>query len=409
MGSIKWILYRRLSWAALCLPFFFYSVDASAALWRGLIVGNICAPANGSFIYESPDAAMNACLGVINQGKTAPNIYAWCGPAVPPAQGGWNRPLTYGGTGCGQNYTQAQSQGNDPAFSCPAGTVPNYTTGACDVENNCPASGVQHSSGYYDLGTSESGSMSSSYCVSGCMYQFEGTGTAVARAQVFGVYHYYAQGAVTSIHETCTSGNSLPSNTIDVPPNTCNNATQDEGQVNGVTVCLDKSTTETENSTLVTNPDGSTTQTTTKQNADGTQTTTTTNTNSSGTTTSTTTTTSAGSGTGSGSSWCQQHPNDPQCQAYKNDEEGLGDPVNFDEALPDGTFPGMPDQGSLEGLEVSYSRLGGVTGACPAPITFSAMGQQFEIDFTAVCDYADLITAIMILVAAFVSFRILLM
>jgi hypothetical protein len=106
----------------------------------------------------------------------------------------------------------------------------------------CPATGTLVSSGYYDLGTDPNVSMKGMACNSGCDVIFSGTASAVKRALVDGVYHYYAQGKYTNDSRVsggvCSSGQSSIAAVSVVPGATCAPG-QSYVSMNGVDRCLD--------------------------------------------------------------------------------------------------------------------------------------------------------------------------
>ncbi|MBY0576414.1 MAG: hypothetical protein K2P67_07460 [Gallionellaceae bacterium] len=125
--------------------------------------------------------------------------------------------------------------------TCTDPYIPNADATAC-VMPTCPATGTLVSSGYYDLGTDPNVSMKEMACNSGCDVIFSGTASAVKRALVDGVYHYYAQGKYTNDSRVsggvCSSGQSSIAAVSVVPGATCAPG-QSYVSMNGVDRCLD--------------------------------------------------------------------------------------------------------------------------------------------------------------------------
>lgn len=149
---------------------------------------------------------------------------------------------------------------------CTGGSVRN---GSGQCVQPCVA-GQTSGAGYYDVGTSSSGSVAAATCSNGCMFRFVGSCPA-GTGFVSGVRHYYCYGGYVGMGigsvGGCTStpssvGSSVPSST----PLSCGEG-QCFGQVNGVDTCVlcgsVSSKTYSGSTTTVTNPDGTKTSTTT--------------------------------------------------------------------------------------------------------------------------------------------------
>ena len=75
-------------------------------------------------------------------------------------------------------------------------------------------------------------------------------------------------------------------------------------------------------------------------------------------------------------------------------------PVN-DETLPsEATFTVK-----AQGNPVFSTEIFTTTASCPAPITYTAMGQELSIDFSPICAFSDVIRGIILMLAAIVSLR----
>lgn len=267
---------------------------------------------------------------------------------------------------------------NGGSVLCTVGLIPH---------SDCPASGTKLSEGYYNLGTNPDAPVPRITCDGGCESQYTGFGVS-KRAMVNGVYNYYfGVGQYTYNGASCTTGQPTPS-AGSVPPNSCDPATQSTGQVNGVTVCLPKSDTNTTNTTTTPpTTDSETGNTTTTTN------TTTTNTSTNTTTNVTTTTTTSPDGTvtqttqettapAAGGDFCQKNPADPSCRDPDKDRWNGG-----------GSGKGFGDEGDIATAKANIStRISeirseiaakfqpstGVTGAIPCE-SMTVLGQSFSL------------------------------
>ena len=218
---------------------------------------------------------------------------------------------------------------------------------------------------------------SSVYCDS---YEFTGSGCTSAPVAA----------PVTSVPATnqATPINSPPKSKQDCPGGS------GFAEVNNVGMCLPSGTSYSGGATTTTSSTGSVTSTsTTVINKGGTSTTTTVNTykDAAGNTTYEGTSTTSGSinqaaggGTGQG------------------DKPSFGDAPTFDPTLPqESTFTIKAQGNPVFSTEIFQS-----SASCPAPIVFSAMNQEFSIDFAAVCSYADMIRGMVLLISAIAAMRI---
>lgn len=282
----------------------------------------------------------------------------------------------------------------------------NQQTGQYDTFetcSNCPAAGTKQSQGFYDLGTNPDLPLPTQGCDGGCATSYTGDGIT-KRVMIGGVYHYFfGSGGYYHSGQTCSTGQPSPSSG-QVPSNSCNPTTQDTGQVNGVTVCLDKpqpdtstktttppttdpatgnTTTTTSNTTNNTTNNTTTTTTTTTTSPDGTQTT------SSQTTTNPTDPAKAAAD----KSFCQANPTDPSCNAptdtcKKNPDlvgcHNLGTPTPMD-AIPTNVLP----------VDATVTAVGN-GGMCPAPANLSFMGSAITWSYQPLCDFSAMIRPLVI-------------
>jgi len=322
----------------------------------------------------------------------------WC-VKYPPAPSGM-----YLQNYCSTSIIPADKEGNLAASyslvttSCPTGQVQD-ANGYCGPVP-CPSVGTVKSTGLYDVGTNPDSLPLTSTCDNGCESSYSGSGVD-KRAMIGGVYHYFVTGSYNSTGQSCSSGGLTPSAQISLPPNTCNPVTQQSGQVNGVTVCLEKTQTDTKNTTTsptVTNADGSKTSTTT---------TTTNNTTNNTTTNNTTTTNTAPDGTvtqtttdsttkNPPSNFCAANPTDPTC--IKNSKICEENPETLGCAtlgtVSDSVVPTVE-----KGISDITPRTIGGAGSCPAPITTSFMGKSISISYDLPCQAAGMLKPLILAIA----------
>ncbi len=154
--------------------------------------------------------------------------------------------------------------------------------------------------------------------------------------------------------------------------------------INNVNVCLAGGT----------KYDGGTTTTTTDQttiNKDGTTTTTRT----------TTTKDASGNVTGTDVTVINGSINQADGKGTDNKPIDLGAPPDFDSSLPNDSNFNIKSVSN----PIFSTTLFGTSGSCPAPLTFEALGRSFSISFQPVCDLADIIRGIVLMLAAIVALR----
>lgn len=317
------------------------------------------------------------------------NCIGWTG--YTPMGVDWGSNKCIEGANNGYYYTFADT------VSCPAGQK-KQADGSC--ASICPANGTSKSSGIYNLGTNVDAPIPRITCDGGCETSYTGEGVT-KRAMVNGVYnYYYGSGAYTYTGNTCSSGPTSPSNTS-VPPNTCDPATQQTGQVNGVTVCLNKSDTQTTTTTTsppVTDANGNvtstqTTNTTDTSTGDTTETRLGTTTSPDGTVTQTGTSTTTKSPP---SSFCQANPTDPTC--LKNSKFCQDNPETLGCAtlgtVTDSVVPTVE-----KGISEIIPKTVGGAGACPAPVTASFMGRSISFSYDIPCQAAGMLRPLILALA----------
>lgn len=272
---------------------------------------------------------------------------------------------------------------------CPSPTVDDGF-GGC--KENCPAAGTVKSSGIYDLGTNPEALPPTTACDGGCETSYSGSGVD-KRAMINGVYHYFSTGSYNHTGQTCT-GPAGPTASPTLPPNSCNPETQQTGQVNGVTVCLDKSQSNNTNTTTsvpVTDPATgivTTTTTTTNTNTGTGDTTTTMSSNQTSPDGSSSSSSSETTTKAPKSSFCQANPTDPTC--LKNSKICEDNPETLGCAtlgtVEDSVVPTVEKGIS----EITPKTIGGA-GACPAPVTASFMGQSISFSYDLPCQAAGML------------------
>jgi hypothetical protein len=283
------------------------------------------------------------------------------------------------------------------ATSCPSGET--NVGGVCTASNPCTAAAGQvASSGYYDLGTSDAANPPTTTCNGQCELAYNGGGVS-SRAMVGGVYHYFSQGQYVKTANQCSGSSTALTSAAAVPSNSCNPATQDQGTVNGVTVCIDRTSTDSTASVKSSSTTGdvtTTTETTTKNNADGSVEATTTTTEKNNVTGVESTTQTKNTTRPETDPFCVSNPNDPSCQPVdefcsKNADTLACTKLGSAEADPLGT-----EERSI--ANISPVSIGGV-GACPAPLTASFLGQPISFSFDALCTYANALRPLVLAMA----------
>ncbi len=137
----------------------------------------------------------------------------------------------------GQNWTLSGTNCTRP--DCASSEMRDSGTGLC-VPSCATLSGTQQSAGYYDIGTSPTGSPTTYGCSDGCSVIFSGT-TPAGTAVVGGTRRYYAQGSYTYTSDTCSSGTAPGAATSSTPADSCG-SNQTKGTINGQVVCVDNAT-----------------------------------------------------------------------------------------------------------------------------------------------------------------------
>lgn len=273
----------------------------------------------------------------------------------------------------------------------------------------CPTAGTKSSGGFSVSVASTSGSSNVFNCA-------DSSGTSCAASCNSGIASYDSNTGMTNVYcssvtysgSNCatsdtkgTSTGSVPStNTVapvNNPPKSITDCPAGSGfaQINNTGMCLAGGT-KVDGATNTTSISGGGSTTSTDQttiNKDGTT-----------TTTRTTTTRDAG-GTVTGTSTYTFSGGIDQSSG--NGNGGNDKPLNLGPAPAfDGTLPNDPTFNIKTVTNPTLSTsLFGVSASCPAPITFSALGRSFEISFQPICDLADIIRGIILMLSAIVAIR----
>jgi len=277
---------------------------------------------NGSTVYSTPVAACVARNPGFNSARVSPDIYLYeCGTGTSYGQGQFvsaKETCPTGSTYIGSHLCRFST-------SCVAPAV-RQSDGSCAVPDPCPArAGTSYGQSVFQYNasaaaaynggdSSQANNVITNQCDGGCQIKIDPASTwTETSAVVAGTTTSFVQGNAKYTGVACTGSQTAPMSTT--PPSTCATG-QTAGTINGKFACLTsagtpvnttKPVTTTENPP-VSQPDGSTKQTSITSNSDGSITTTTITTASNGTKTTETSTTpsislstGAGTGTGTGS------------------------------------------------------------------------------------------------------------
>ncbi len=383
-------LYRALFWL---LPFLLFTCFSSS------VYSSQC-PAG----YPSSTPIQKYCTGGLCAYSEAPTPELSCSKAASNNFWGANK------SGTAISATQCQVKNQDGSNllvspialysgSCPDGYVNTGTQ--CTCEEACPESGSFFGSGFVE-GSGSSG------CSNNCSISSGGSCISSNDPITGTVTSNWCSGW-TFTGSSC-SGDDVtganapegvpsenggrPTKPSDCPPQT------GYAEVNGIASCLPSSSTYTGGSSTSTDSvtgNTTTTNTTTTINSDGGRSTTTTTNvyDSGGNLISSGSTTQTGSSIGDGSgSIGPINVNVPELD--------FGSAPNFDDTLPgESNFDIKTQTGQTLSTEI-FS----VAASCPAPIEFEAMGQQFSITFQPICDLADIIRGIILMLSAIAAIRI---
>lgn len=269
--------------------------------------------------------------------------------------------------------------------------------------------GTVYSSGHYDMGLSSENDPPTIACDDSCETSYTGSGIS-SRTTIDGIYHYGAEGSYTFTGAECSAGDPSPGSSAAPPETSCDPETQVEGVIAGQTICftrgdldvqtdvtIDPVTGDRTDVTTITQPDGSSTTTTTVKSTDPIT----------GSTSETSTTTSNPVPDQVVDPFCVDHPDDPTCLADAVGPVGDGalggecalNPNTLGCATLDGTIASDPLQTEIRDIAlISPVSLGGV-GQCPAPLVATFLGQKVEFLFDPLCEFANSLRPVVLVLA----------
>lgn len=362
--------YNHSLWQALCLFSIFFSVNAIA---QSCIV---------------PEDRQYKTAGSYPGSTASESCSSWASASGPGYTG------TANGSTC-ERYNNGTPWGSAAitytSLGCPSGSTLNGE-GQCQLDTcvDCPNEGTFSGAGSATGSASTSCNGSCELSSGGdCLNSFDPITQQVTNTWCSG-WTFTGQSCTENTHSggnPTDPTNTNPSSPSDCPPQT------GFAEVNGVSMCLPGGSSYTGGTTTTTdNITGDTTTTTnvTTINSDGSSSTTTnvTTVNGSGTVTGDQTTVTEGGKIGDGK---------------EKQEIDLGDAPQMSQELPtDENF----EISSVPLFNLSTD-IFGATASCPAPIAFTAMGIDFEIDLQPLCDLAPMIRGIILLLASITSIRLL--
>lgn len=297
---------------------------------------------------------------------------------------------------------------------CPVGQIYYESTNKCQSEPPPPkcTPGEIVSSGLYDIGPIATSSVPQGICHRGCYVNFTGD-SPVARALVGGKYHYYARGHYEKVGDSCSVPGDAPAGLGNTPTPTCGSGQtltfgtgkpsciNTPGTGGGTPTPANPHTpdapkppeeTKEEKHPPTTNPDGSTSQTTTTTYPDGSTKNETTTTKTDGSTSTTITTTPAAIDPTKTpdpmKDFCSINPNNKLCK--DTDERSWGRPdgvgKEFDIPTKDEEIEAKKDEfkqllqqirGEVQGL-FNWSGAGGA-GQLGCSGSVNILGANFQI------------------------------
>lgn len=267
------------------------------------------------------------------------------------------------------------------------------------------------SSGLYNMGLSPDNDPARFACDDGCQTIYSGFGIAF-RTMINGFYNYGAEGEYTFTGAECSASENPSVGSAPTPPDTvCNPDTQVEGVIDGKTICFTKGSTTTQTDTTIDPVTGDRTETTTTTNPDGSSTTKTTvkttDPNTGATSETSTKTSNPASPDGyNPDAFCLSYPDDPTCKADAAGPVGSGaegecalNPNTLGCARIDGPIDGVDLQTEIREIGLITPIVLGNGGECPAPLSASFLGQQLQISFDPLCQFANSLRPVVLVLA----------
>ncbi|MBS0425016.1 MAG: hypothetical protein JSR71_11485 [Proteobacteria bacterium] len=400
---VKWSLTpcSPLFWLQACLLFFCFSNSSFAfipatTVWTlggsiGASPSALCTAAGYAYVRQgffqtvtgSPFVSGSNTFMVYNGAE-----YGWCGTF----SGGTNGPQFFqyercpypGATRVVSGHLQCEG---DPPPPCPvSGTT---------KKDPIALSGI---SGQQGIGASMCAAATGADCAIKCNSGIASYNEVSGQSSVYCENYEFTGAGCTNTSLVATSVSTVPSTIkatpVNDPPKSREDCPGGSGfaQVNNVGMCLPSGTQFSGGSSTTTSTSGSVTTTSTTTVSPG------------GTNTTTTTTTykdGSGNVTYSGTTTGTDGINQAGNNGQGGEKLNLGDAPVFDQSLPTETNFNIKAQGN----PVFSTEIFATTASCPAPITFSAMGKDFSIDFSPICALADIIRGIVLMLSAIVAMR----
>ncbi len=390
-----------LCWLPAFLLFFCFSNSANA--W---VPGTLRWVVSGTW----GDSATALCSG---KGYAYANILAAQGVNTGPMTQGEYYFYTYVGLPYGWCATYEGGTNGPQVFqyqTCPYPgeyrIVSNRMECAGDPPPPCPVSGTTKKdtialsgiSGQQGIGASMCAGSGGSDCAIKCNSGIASYNEVSGQSSVYCENYEFTGADCTNTSLVATPVSTVPSTIkatpVNDPPKSREDCPGGSGfaQVNNVGMCLPSGTQFSGGSSTTTSTSGSvTTTSTTTVNPGGTNTTTTTTTYKDG----------SGNVTYSGTTTGTDGINQAGNNGQGGEKLNLGDAPVFDQSLPTETNFNIKAQGN----PVFSTEIFATSASCPAPITFSAMGKDFNIDFSPICALADIIRGIVLMLSAIVAMR----
>lgn len=371
----------------------------------------MCSP---DAVLSTPSVGFYRIAGV--SGYDYPSASSGCSSAA-SVDKFWGAGYTGSGSGTGPSacvVTKTSDGTTNPvsigfvAGSCPSGFVVSGSqcVNTCTPLPPCPGEGTSKKdtvslsgiAGQQGIGASMCADSGGSNCGIKCTSGIASYNDVSGQSSVYCESYTFTGSSCSDSSLVATPVSTVPSTIkatpVNDPPKSREDCPGGSGfaQVNNVGMCLPSGTQFSGGSSTTTSTSGSvTTTSTTTVNPGGTNTTTTTTTYKDG----------SGNVTYSGTTTGTDGINQAGNNGQSGEKLNLGDAPVFDQSLPTETNFNIKAQGN----PVFSTEIFATTASCPAPITFSAMGKDFSIDFSPICALADIIRGIVLMLSAIVAMR----
>lgn len=321
------------------------------------------------------------------------------------AEFGWC--TNFQGSTQGIQIYQADFCPDDPSGYTMIGGRMYCGTGAYVPPDPCPASGTKKNAtvalsgiaGHAGIGVSMCADSGSTSCGMTCTSGIASYNDVSGQSSVYCESYTFTGSGCPANTPTAAPVSAVPTQNQATPVNNPPKSKQDcpggsgFAEVNNVGMCLPSGTQVSGASTTQTSTGGGSVTSTS-----------TTTVNSNGTNTTTTTTTykdASGHVTYSGSGTSTDGINQAGIPG-QGDKPSLGDAPTFDPTLPQEATFNIKAQGNpVFSTEIFQS-----TASCPPDIVFTAMNQEFNISFSSICAFADVIRGIILMLSAIASMRV---